>query len=147
MEAVDGGLFVPVVGGGDEDGVDVGAGEDFAVVAGGEEISAPEFFCVGEAAVVAIGDGDEFDAGDPEGDAGVVLALDAGADEGEVDVVIGGAWAEVGILCEKRMYAGGCGGDGGRLESGLEKGSAVGLLDGISLSGASRCWSGAAYRR
>ncbi len=37
MHGVDGCLFVPVVGCGDEDGVDVFAGEDLAVVAGGEE--------------------------------------------------------------------------------------------------------------
>jgi len=47
-----------VVGGGDEDGVDVLAGEDLAVVAGGEEVGAPQLFGVGEAAVVAVGGGD-----------------------------------------------------------------------------------------
>jgi len=58
FDGVDGGLFVPVVGGGDEDGVDVLAGEDLAVVAGGEEVGAPQLFGVGEAAVVAVGGGD-----------------------------------------------------------------------------------------
>jgi len=46
-----------VVGRGDEDGVDVLAGEDFVVVASGEDVLAPELFGVGEAAVVAVGDG------------------------------------------------------------------------------------------
>ena len=66
VHGVDGGLLVPVVGSGDEDGVDVLAGEDLAVVAGGEEVVAPELFGVGEAAVVAVGYGDEFDSGDLE---------------------------------------------------------------------------------
>ena len=93
---VDGGLFVPVVGGGDDDGVDVFAGEDLAVVAGGEEVhivgcaQAPEFLGMGEAAVVAVGYGYEFYAGNAEGGGGISLTLDAGADEGELDVVIGG---------------------------------------------------------
>jgi len=41
MESVDGGLFVPVVWRGNQDCIDVFAGENFAVVAGGKEIGAP----------------------------------------------------------------------------------------------------------
>ncbi len=145
MEGVDGGLFVPVVGGGDEDGIDVFAREDFGVVAGGEEVGAPEFAGVGEAAVVAVGDGDELDAGDLEGDAGVILALDAGADEGELDLVVGGAWGGGRILREEGMEARSRGSDGGGLDGGLEEGSARGLEDGGGLTfGCERIvlWSG-----
>ncbi len=88
LHGVDGGALVPVVGGGDDDGVDVFAGEDLAVVAGGEDVVAPELLGVGEAAVVAVGDGDELDAGNLHGDLGVALALDAGADEGKLNVVV-----------------------------------------------------------
>ena len=122
MEGIDGGLFVPVIGGCDQDGIDVGASEDFAVVAGGEEIGAPEFFCVGEAAVVAVGDGDELDAGDLESDAGVVLALDAGADESEMPRRGGGGrgfgWARSGgrILSEERVQTSRRGSNGGGLQ-------------------------------
>jgi len=125
FEGVDGGLFVPVVGGGDEDGVDVLAGEDLAVVAGGEEVGAPELFGVGEAAVVAVGGGDQLDAGNLQGEFGVALALNAGADEGELDVVVGGARRGGGGLGEERMDAAGGSGDGGGLYGGLEEVSAI----------------------
>ena len=46
---------------------------------------------MGEAAVVAVGHGDEFDAGNLEGGGGVALALDAGADERELDMVVCGS--------------------------------------------------------
>ncbi len=44
--------------------------------------------------MLAVGYGDEFDARDAEGGGGVALSLDAGADESELDVVVGG-----GRLC------------------------------------------------
>ena len=100
VHGINGGLFVPVIGRGDDDGVDIFAGEDLAVVAGGEEVDivgracSPEFFGVSEASVVAVGDGDEFHAGNAEGGGGVALALDACSDESELDVVVGG-----GRLC------------------------------------------------
>ena len=121
VHGVDGGLLVPVVGGGDEDGVDVLAGEDLAVVAGGEEVVAVDLFHVGEAAVVAVGDGDELDAGDLHGPAGVALALDAGTDESEVDVVVGGgSISHVGEgIGEDRELAG----------EGLRRGHARGLKE------------------
>jgi len=89
VHGVDGGLLVPVVGCGDDDGVDVFAGEDLFVVTGGEKMVAPELFGAGEAAVVAVGYGYEFDTGDAENGGGVALALEACADEGELDMVLG----------------------------------------------------------
>ncbi len=49
---------------------------------------------MGEAAVVAVGNGDEFDAGNLEGGAGIALALNAGSDEGQLDGVVwrAGRW-------------------------------------------------------
>ena len=116
VHGVDGGLLVPVVGRGDDDGVDVFAGEDLVVVAGGEDVVAPELFGAGEAAVVAVGDGDELDAGNAEGGGGVALALDAGADERELDVVVGRCLGG----CEG-LEVRGCSREGG----GLEKRAAI----------------------
>ena len=42
LHGIDGSRLVPVVGRRDEDGVDVFAGKDLAVVAGGEDIRAPQ---------------------------------------------------------------------------------------------------------
>ncbi len=116
VHGVDGGLLVPVVGCGDDDGVDVFAGEDLFVVAGGEEIVAPELFGAGEAAVVAVGYSYEFDSGDAERGGGVALALDACADEGELDVVVGRCLGG----CEG-LEVRGCSREGG----GLEKRAAI----------------------
>ncbi len=111
-----GGLLVPVVGRGDDDGVDVFAGQDLFVVAGGEEIVAPELFGAGEAAVVAVGYGDELDAGDTEGSGSVSLALDSGANEGELDVIVGRCLGD----CEG-LKSSSCGGEG----AGFEEGTAI----------------------
>ena len=119
LHGVDGGLLVPVVGGGDEDGVDVFAGEDLLVIAGGEDVLTPELLGVGEAAVVAVGYGDELDSGHLESDLGVALALDAGADEGEADGVVRANGGGAGRLCEKAGEMRGGSGDGSGLGAGL----------------------------
>lgn len=85
---------VPVVGRGDDDGVDVGAGQEFAVVAGGEDLLAESLFCVGEAAFVNVGDSDEFDAGYGGDGLDVSEAHVAHADAADTDLVIGGS-----LLC------------------------------------------------
>ena len=89
LHRIDGGRLVPVVGRRDQDGIDILARENLAVVAGGEDVRPPELLAVGQAAVIAIGHGDEFDSRNLYRDAGIVLALDAGADQRELDVVIG----------------------------------------------------------
>ena len=85
-----GGALVPVVGRADDDGVDVFAGEDLVVVAGGEDVVAPELLAVREAAVVAVGHGNQLDARNLHGDLGVSLALAARADQRDLDVIVGG---------------------------------------------------------
>jgi hypothetical protein len=122
---VDCGLLVPVIGRGDEDGVDIFSSENLAVVAGDEEIGAPELFCVGEAAVVTVCYCDEFDTWDLEGCAGVALTLNACTDEGQLDVVIGRVGRCRCCLRQKRVQAGCSCGDGCRLSSGLEEGPAI----------------------
>ena len=63
LHGIYGGALMPMVGGGDEDGIDVFARKDFAVVAGGKKIRTPQLFGVREAAVIAVCDGDQLDAG------------------------------------------------------------------------------------
>ena len=92
LHGVDCGLPVPVIGRGDQDSIDVLAGKDLAIVAGGEEIvsgsATPQLFGVSQAAVVAVGNGDQLDAWNLQRRACVALTLDAGADKGELDDVI-----------------------------------------------------------
>ena len=83
---------MPVVGCANDDGVNILAGEDLVVVAGGEDVVAPDFLAVGEAAVVAVGHGDQLDARNLHGDFGVALALAACADERDLDVIVGRDW-------------------------------------------------------
>ena len=45
---------MPVVRGGDDDGVDVFAREHFAVIAGGEDVAAPLFFRASQPAFVNV---------------------------------------------------------------------------------------------
>ncbi len=92
LHGIDRNLFMPVVGRADDDGVDVFAFQDFAVVAGGEEVCAPEFLAVLEPAVVTVRNRDQFDAGNVHGIFGVALALAAGSDEGDLDVIVGCDW-------------------------------------------------------
>ena len=129
LHGVDGGLLVPVVGGADDDGVDIFAREDLVVVAGGEDVVAPDFLAVREAAVVAVGDGDELDAGDLHRDLGVSLALAAGADQRDLDVVVGGdGFGRFGLGFPQhvgsRSEEGFCGGNG---SCGFQKASTVQL--------------------
>ena len=64
VHCVHGDLFMPVVGRPDDDGVDIFARQNLAVVASGEKIIAPEFLAMLEAAVIAIRHGYEFHSGD-----------------------------------------------------------------------------------
>ena len=90
FHGVDSGLFVPVVGRGDDHGVNIVAGEDLVVVAGREDVAAPDLFRVFKAAVVTVRGGNELDAGNLNGRARVALALTACADKRNLDMVVGG---------------------------------------------------------
>src|SRR6185437_13185831 len=96
VHGIDADGAVPVVGSSDDDGVNVGAREHFAVVAGGEEVAAPGFFSAGEAAFVNVADGDEFDSRDLDGVGGIAASLPAGSDESDPDAVIGRGLGESG---------------------------------------------------
>ena len=90
-----------MVGRADDDGVDVFARQHLAIVARGEELVAPDFAGAFQAAVVDIGDGDEFYAADIERIAGIAAALPSGADQGDADAVVGR-----GILGREQAGAG-----------------------------------------
>ncbi len=89
LHRIDCSLLVPMVRRGDQDGIDVVPGKDLTVIASREEIGAPQLFGVGKAAIVAVGHGDQLHAGNLQRGASVPLALDAGADQCELDDVIG----------------------------------------------------------
>ena len=112
IHGVDGDLLMPVIGRADDDGVDVGASKNFLVVAGSEDVVAPEFLAVLQASVVTVGGGDEFHAGDLNGDPRVSLPLAAGANEGDLDVIVGGEAGSRRIVgCERDHFGAepGCG--------------------------------------
>src|ERR1700739_794404 len=89
---VDGNLLVPVVGRADDHRVDIFARQDFLVVAGGENVVAPEFLAVFETAVVTVGYGNQLHAWDLNRGSRVSLALNAGSNQGKLDVIVGGDW-------------------------------------------------------
>ena len=81
-------LLVPMVGGADDDGVDIFALQDLGVVAGGKEIVAPEFLAVLEPAVVTIRHGNELHPRNLQRNLGISLALAAGADQCDLNMII-----------------------------------------------------------
>ena len=81
VQRVDGDARVPVVGRGDDHGVDVLARQHLAIVARGEEVVAADFLGARQAAVVDVADGHQFDAGEGQRVVGVAGAHAAGADE------------------------------------------------------------------
>jgi hypothetical protein len=97
LHRVDGSLLVPMVRGGDEDGVDVLARKDLAVIAGGENVVPPDLLAMREPAVIAVGDSNKFHARNLYGGLGVSLALNAGADERELNMIVGRNRAGVSV--------------------------------------------------
>ena len=84
------GLLVPVVGRADDHRVNILARQNLVVVAGGEDVVAPEFLAVLQPAVVAVGHGHQLHAGNLHGGLGVALSLPARADQRDLDVIVGG---------------------------------------------------------
>ena len=62
---------MPVVGRADDDGVNVFARQNLAVVARGKEVVAPKFLAVLKPAVVAVGHGHQLDSGNLDGLCGI----------------------------------------------------------------------------
>src|SRR5207253_4913295 len=81
VHGVDGRLLVPVVGRGDQDRVDVRAGQNLPVVARGEDVVAPELLRVGQAPVVTVRNRHQLHARRLDRSPGVALALPARADQ------------------------------------------------------------------
>src|ERR1700722_10155640 len=88
LHGIDGGLLVPVIGCGDQDSIDILTGQDLAIVPRGEEVGTPQLSGMGQTAVVTVGDGNQLDAWNLQRSACVALALDASANESELDEVI-----------------------------------------------------------
>src|SRR4029077_13106529 len=87
---IDGNLLVPVIGRADDHRVHIFSRQDFLVVARGENVIAPEFLAVLETAVVTVGYGYELHTGDSDRGPRVSLALNAGSNQVELDVIVGG---------------------------------------------------------
>src|SRR5271165_6738872 len=80
---------MPVIGGGDDDGIDVFASQDFTVVARGEEILAVDLLHVLQAAIVDVASGDQLDAGKGSGEFRITLAHATGADQSDLNGFFG----------------------------------------------------------
>ena len=82
---------MPVVGSGDDDGVDVLAVEHRFVIPGGEELVFHQFLGAREMAVVQVGGGDGASSGDRLELIHMLHAANADTDEAEPDSVVRGA--------------------------------------------------------
>jgi hypothetical protein len=96
--------------------VHVLAVEDGSVIAGREDLVAPDFLGPRQAAVVDIADRHELDSGHLEGDTGVTHTLAARAYQRQADAVAGGDLLApvVRFLLAERVGRGGGGGRGAR---------------------------------
>ena len=90
LHRIDGGLLVPMVGGGDDNGIDILASQDLAVVACGEDVVAPNLLAVRQPSVVTVGHGDKLYAGNLHGNFGVSLALNTSPDQRDLNLIVGG---------------------------------------------------------
>ncbi len=89
-------LAVIVIHGGDQDGIDILAIKDRAIVAcRGDARIIDRLLRCGVAAVVEIAYGDALNAGHTERGLEMFASADAGADRGEADGVAGRNWARV----------------------------------------------------
>ena len=91
-----------MIGRADDNGVDVGARKDFAVVARGKQIGAPAFFRALEPAVVNVGDGNHLRTADGECGVRVPAAHSSRADQRELNPVVGGYLSRTGDLRGKQ---------------------------------------------
>ena len=90
IHRVHGGLLVPVIRRRDDDGVDVWALQNFAIVARREEVLAPKLLRVCKPAIVAVRDGDNLGVGHLQSRRCILLAPNTRADQGKLNLVI---WA------------------------------------------------------
>ena len=88
VKSVGGDTGVPVIGRGDDDGIDIAAGEQFAVIASGEDVLAVAFLSESAAAVVDVGNRDDFDARKRRFGLHVSLAHDAEADAANLNAIV-----------------------------------------------------------
>src|SRR5438876_160767 len=87
VHRIDDNIFVPVIGNGGDDAVDLLVVEKFLIAARGDDFVAGDFFRKRVAAVPEIGGGDAFDAGELHGIRQQARALHADADDAETHAV------------------------------------------------------------
>jgi len=92
VHRVNGRLLVPMVGSGDQHGVDVRTRQNLVIIASGQYGVAPQLAAMCQSAVVAVGRRDQPHSGHLERHLGVILALAARPNESELDLVVGGPW-------------------------------------------------------
>ena len=90
IHGVDGDFGMPVVGRGDEHGIDIRPRQHLAIIARGEKLLAPTLFGAREPPLVDVGDRHQFDARHCLRRLGVAGAHTARADQRHADTVVGG---------------------------------------------------------
>lgn len=158
---------VPVVGRGDDDGVDIRAGEEFVVVFGGGDagsrargvgvVRVGGGFGVGAAGGIDIAHTDDLNARVLKGPIEVAAILDSHADEAEAQASVGARRAGSGHACECEgtcgEESGGCGEEGSAVHGGRipnAEGRGGGRLEGMAAGDEARgrvpngwVWTGA----
>jgi len=92
LQCVNRNVIVPVIGNADQHGVDIFAGQNFAVIAGGKNVIAPHLFGPHQSGVVQIGHGYDFGARHFKGAVQIEMADDARPNQADIDRVGGRAW-------------------------------------------------------
>ena len=99
------GLLVPVIRRADNYRVNVFAGQNLVVVARRKNVAAPEFLAVRQPAIVAIGRCHQFHARHLHSSFRVVLALATGADQRNLDMIVGCyRFGRLLLHCRQRMH-------------------------------------------
>src|SRR5208337_2922545 len=98
-------LLVPMVRHSDYHSIDILTGENLIVIAGREEVLAPNFLAMRQAPIITVRRGHQLDSRHAHGDSCVVLALLASSDQSKLDLVICRmrTW-RLALLCRKQMH-------------------------------------------
>src|SRR5271165_26387 len=97
VHGVDADFLMPVIGSADDDRIDIRARQDFFVVLGGEDVPTVLLLHMDQAAVVAVTSRNELGQLGGRRRLGVSLAHASTANEGNLDLVVGGNFLSRGI--------------------------------------------------
>ena len=97
VEGRNGDVVVPMVGGNHEDGIHVRPGQNFAVVAGGEQgfVLAKRILSVFEPTRIQIGAGYQFNIGVTQGGLRIEVTLNTHANGGNANFIVGANFRQV----------------------------------------------------